>query len=155
MICAGCDGPMTITKDAIGRERIRCKRCHGVSEVRRNPNDAMIPQGLVRANLSVRVIREIVKVREPIAEPIRVVELPAIRPGQLRCQLCAVGVDPSCRFCDVCSREGHRQLTALRTRQADNRGANAGLYYLPKPCARCGTEFRPTGPRSKYCEACR
>ena len=26
--------------------------------------------------------------------------------------------------------------------------------YRPKPCAKCGTKFTPTGPRSAYCAQC-
>lgn len=87
-ICARCDGQMAITKDAVGRDRLRCPRCDGIAEVRRRPDDAMVPQGLVRAN-----------------------QLPPVAPGQLRCQRCAHGVDGDRRFCPTCSQRGHGERT--------------------------------------------
>jgi hypothetical protein len=30
----------------------------------------------------------------------------------------------------------------------------AGRTYAEKPCAKCGRDFSPTGPRSKYCGRC-
>jgi hypothetical protein len=119
LICAGCDGQMVVTKDAIGRERRRCPKCTGVATVRRHPDEVLIPQGLVRASL-----------------------LPPISAGQLRCQLCARGVDPTERFCTPCQ-QGRRSY------------ARTHSVYAAKPCHRCTTLFQPTGPRSLFCEACR
>jgi hypothetical protein len=160
MICAGCDGPMVITKDAVGRERVRCPRCQGVAEPRRNPNDAMVPQGLVKATGEPRVIRQIVRVEVPAPppEPVRIVELPPIKRGQLRCQLCAYGVDPASRFCSECASAGQALIEAAKRKQEENRGARVERTYAPKPCAWrvgesfCGEMFTPTGPRSEYCE---
>jgi hypothetical protein len=93
MVCAGCDGPMVITKDAIGRDRLRCPTCQGVAKPYRHPDDAMIPQGLVRANI---------------------VELPPIQPGQLRCQVCAKGVSVNARFHRECLGLGQLLVQAMR-----------------------------------------
>lgn len=82
MVCARCDSRLVVTRDAIGRERRRCPKCDGVSQIRPHPDDAMVPQGLVRANL-----------------------LPPVAAGQLRCQRCACGVEGDRRFCSACSFE--------------------------------------------------
>lgn len=68
--------------------------------------------------------------------------LPTVAPGQLRCQRCAHGVEGDRRFCEACQR-AHRSE------------ARRGATYAPKPCATCGATFQPTGPRARYCEACR
>jgi hypothetical protein len=168
-VCASCDGPMERTKDAIGRERYRCPKCQGVAKARpRHPDDAMIPQGLVPvAGTPPRVLREIVRVIVPAPAPPaeRVVELPPIRKGQLRCQLCGEGVDPAVRFCSDCSEGGYLILkaTRLRAQAAKNAAGAAGTVrrFDDKPCAfrageastdLCGELFTPSGPRSAYCE---
>lgn len=92
-VCARCDGSMVITRDAIGRERQRCPHCDGVSSVRVHPDDAQLPQGLVRAN---------------------VVELPRIEPGQLRCQVCARGLSTNDRFHLECRGAGLLLVQAMR-----------------------------------------
>lgn len=128
MVCAGCDGPMTITKDAVGRERWRCKQCQGVSTIKPHPDDAQLPQGLVRAN---------------------VVELPRIDAGQLRCQVCAKGLRVNDRF------HPERRGVGLSLVQAMRLERNGPRIYAARHCAvpRCGALFTPTGPAAKYCEA--
>jgi DNA-directed RNA polymerase subunit RPC12/RpoP len=100
-ICARCDGPITITKDAIGRERIRCPKCDGVSRIRPHVDDVQLPQGLVRAN---------------------VVELPPLEPGQLRCQVCAGGLNTNDRFHPECRGAGLLLVQAMR----NERNARSG-----------------------------
>jgi len=185
MVCAGCSGPMQITKDACGNERLRCPVCQGVARPHRHPDDAMLPQGLVRAD-SVRVVRQIVRL--PAPPPERVVELPAIQPGQLRCQVCAHGVDGDARFCADCQQVKDRARkrearsarrapltrrclgcgristraggpkTTQRCRACQPTGPLISLVarvYRPKPCRGCRETFQPNGPRSEHCEACR
>jgi hypothetical protein len=134
LICAGCDGQMVVTKDAIGRERRRCPKCTGVAPARRHPDEVLIPQGLVRASL-----------------------LPPIGADQLRCQVCAQGIDPRNRFCAPCQQERTKRLATDRTRVVSANRSYARLHtvYAEKACRRCGNLFRPTGPRSLDCEACR
>lgn len=86
--CAGCDGPMVITHDAIGRPRKRCPKCDGISHNRRHPDEVLLPQGLVRAHA----------------------RLPEIAAGQLRCQRCARGVEGRARFCSDCHGKTKRKL---------------------------------------------
>lgn len=46
----GCGEHLQFGTDAIGRETARCPKCDGVARPRRiNPNEALIPQGLVPA----------------------------------------------------------------------------------------------------------
>lgn len=46
----GCGELLQFGTDAIGRETSRCPKCDGVSRPRRiNPNEVLIPQGLVQA----------------------------------------------------------------------------------------------------------
>jgi hypothetical protein len=79
-ICARCDGQMVAKPDAVGRVRLRCPRCDGVSAPQvRHPDDAMLPQGLVKVH-----------------------QLPPVAPDQLRCQRCAHGVIGEARFCVAC-----------------------------------------------------
>jgi hypothetical protein len=79
-ICARCDGQMVAKPNAVGIIRLRCPRCDGVSAPQvRHPDDAMLPQGLVR-----------------------VTPLPEVQPGQLRCQWCAPRRRGERRFCDEC-----------------------------------------------------
>jgi hypothetical protein len=113
-VCARCDGQMVTKPDAVGRPRLRCPRCDGVSAPRpRHPDDAMLPQGLVR----VRV-------------------LPEVRPGQLRCQRCARGVEGTARFCAEC----RSVKPATGTGHA---------------CARCGRTIPPrVGRPPKSCDDC-
>jgi hypothetical protein len=93
-ICARCDGPMVAKPDAVGRIRLRCPKCDGVSPPRpRHPDDAMIPQGLVHL----------------------VGALPPVAPGQLRCQRCARGVKGDRRFCAQCRRQIISEGAARRT----------------------------------------
>lgn len=152
-ICAGCDGPMVISRDACGNERLRCPTCHGVSNIRAHPDDAMLPQGLVRSD-SVRVVRQVVRVEVP-GQVERIVALPPIDAGQLRCQTCAEGVHPTRRFCTDCAPGGQLILEAYRLRDNAARGGQSERRYKPKPCRRCGESFQPTGPRALDCEACR
>jgi hypothetical protein len=130
-ICARCDGPMVISHDAIGRERLRCPVCDGVSRIRHHPDEVLIPQGLV---------------------PGRV--LPPIRPGQLRCQGCATGVPKNARFCCSCDEDRQRQKNRDRSRRRPRaEGSRAQIVWRPKPCRTCGALFQPAGPNARYCEA--
>jgi hypothetical protein len=152
--CARCDGDMVLTPDAIGRLRKRCPRCDGVSRKRvRHPDDPMLPQALVR-------------VQAPAT-------LPAIGPGQLRCQRCARGVPVNRRFCDACRPTGTpvRVCVCLGCgRQAPRQGGaptrktcpvckptgtRKARVYPPRACRwqGCDRLFTPTGPRAFYCEA--
>lgn len=218
MICAGCDGQMVVTKDAIGRDRLRCPKCQGVSRIRPHPDQVLVPQGLVRAASA----------------------LPQVEPGQLRCQRCARGVAGRARFCSTCTdtrrrekrqvrcacgavfvrkrrssarscptcrerraakpmqlctgchrlqpRPRHGRSVVLRCAECRPKAAEKTRYctgcgrvserrsgrattktcaacrragnrssrrYQPKPCANCTLPFVPTGPRARYCEACR
>jgi hypothetical protein len=124
MVCARCDGEMVVTKNAVGVERFRCPRCDGVARrVTHHPDDALVPQTLVRADKL----------------------LPLVRPGQLRCQVCAHGVEGNGRLCPACT-------AAAKKRAGETRVARG--VYAPKPCTRCGQTFQPTGPRSAYCDPC-
>jgi hypothetical protein len=121
-VCARCDGRMLITKDALSRERRRCPTCDGVAAPKRvHPDQVFIPQTLIRASDL----------------------LPAIEPGQLRCQRCASGVHGRERFCPRC------QPPKRSARRQDGQP----YQYRPKACLECGAMFQPTGPRSRYCEA--
>lgn len=121
-----CGLAMVATKDAIGRVRHRCPACDGVAAPRRgSPDDiALMPQGLVALQNM----------------------LPAITPGQLRCQGCAKGVEGQARFCARCGK--------ARTVRPPARGTNQQRRYNPKPCAKIGCEtlFLPSGPRALFCE---
>jgi hypothetical protein len=164
MICASCDGPMVITKDAVGRARLRCPSCQGVAKPYRHPDDAMLPQGLVPVNgAPPRVIREVVRVEvpAPAIATRTVVELPPLESGHLRCQLCGVGINPHHRFCGDCAEGGQLILAALRLRERAERGDPPRARYKPKPCQypvdpesgqKCGELFTPTGARSDYCD---
>jgi hypothetical protein len=134
LICAGCDGQMVVTKDAIGRERRRCPKCTGVAAVRRHPDEVLLPQGLVRASL-----------------------LPPIGAGQLRCQMCARGVDPKDRFCATCQEQRTARAEAERLQRVNANRSYARLHtvYAVKVCVGCESQYRPTGPRALYCETCR
>lgn len=92
--CAGCDTPMVITRDAIGRPRKRCPKCDGVSHNRRHPDEVLLPQGLVRAMPT----------------------LPPVLPGQLRCQRCAHGVEGRARFCADCHGKTKLKICSCGTR---------------------------------------
>jgi hypothetical protein len=119
--CARCDADMVITYDALRRPRKRCPRCDGVSrKAPPNADTVLLPM----------VLGAIV--------------LPPIRPGQLRCQECACGVDPNRRFCPRCTR-AHMREAAKR------------VQYKPKHCKNlsCGRLFTPTGARAEYCGECR
>lgn len=135
MICARCDGPMKVTHDAIGRSRLRCPRCDGIAPVRaRHPDDAMIPQGLVRAGA-----------------------LPPLAPGQLRCQSCARGIVGRARLCADCLDASKKQSVrrSLRRMRPQVDGPRAAFHWKPKTCAfaGCETVFEPSGPNARYCEA--
>lgn len=146
---------MVFRQDAIGRDYLRCPTCSPFArDPRRHPDDAMLPQGLVRTDAT-RVVKEIVRVEvpTPAPPPERVVELPPIHPGQLRCQSCARGVDWRSRFCPDHATEGHvfmRERRAMRR----NHGTRQQRHYAPKPCAfaGCTTVFQPSGPAARYCE---
>jgi hypothetical protein len=155
MICSGCDGQMVFRKDAIGRDYLRCPTCSPFArDPVRHPDDAMLPQGLVRTD-AVRVVREIVRVEVPVPAPPpeRVVELPPINPGQVRCQLCAVGVDPRSRFCPKCAKDGNAIVSEVRELRR-NRGTRANRHYRETRCrfVGCETWFTPSGPFARYCE---
>ncbi len=135
--CARCDRQMVITKDAVGRPRKRCPWCDGVAAVKAHPDEVLLPQGLVRVKFAA---------------------LPPIEPGQLRCQICAHGVNPRMRFCDGCLRDrnkGSWRRSYRRRGELDVVGPAKARTYKPRACAfpNCGATFLPTGPRGSYCEA--
>lgn len=124
-VCARCDGRMVITKDAIGRERHRCPFCDGVAPPRTlHPDEVLVPQTLVRATM-----------------------LPPVRPGQLRCQVCAKGVEGNGRLCP-------EHMRVAKKRAGQTRVARGPSLYPPKPCKACSRNFQPTGPNSRYCDPC-
>lgn len=141
--CARCaDTELVLTPDAVGRLRKRCPKCDGVSLKRvRHPDELMMPQALVQVN------------ERPA--------LPAIAPGQLRCQVCAHGVEGSARFCATCSSDRQRPecVPALRTclgcgatspRPRHGRTTTASCDACKRPetriCLGCGA----VGPRAKH-----
>lgn len=65
----------------------------------------------------------------------RVLCLPAIAPGQLRCQSCAGGIPAGARFCADCI--GDRATDATR-----------------KPCRECQTPFVPSRAHPTHCRLC-
>lgn len=164
MVCAGCDGEMVLRKDAIGREYLRCPTCSPFARApRRHPDDAMLPQGLVKSNgAPPRIVRHVVRVEVPAPAPPPeiLVQFPPIGAKQLRCQVCARGVDPVSRFCSTCAKGGQLILDATRIRRAAATGTRVVRIYPPKPCGfvdpasgeQCGEMFIPTGPRAKYCD---
>lgn len=93
--CGKCGTILVHKKDAIGRVYTRCPKCDGVApEQHRHPDDAMLPQGLVKVHT-----------------------LPPVQPGQLRCQQCARGVEGDVRFCVTCQArrdEAARPTTTCR-----------------------------------------
>lgn len=90
--CPKCLGAMVTKLDAIGRTYQRCPTCQGVAKPEhRIPGDVQVPQTLILSN--------------------RQRALPPIREGQLRCQLCAEGVEGFARFCVDCNRV--RQAKAI------------------------------------------
>lgn len=128
--CARCDGRMVITLDAIGRPRKRCPRCDGVSHNRRHPDEVLIPQGLVR-----------------------VTPLPAIEPGQLRCQVCAVGINPALRFCDPCRIKRERAVGRACYHRA--RGRAVGTVRIRCRCGAPRPPKRGALPKVYVCEDCK
>lgn len=120
--CA-CGTPMVAGNDAIGRVRHRCPVRDGVAPPRRrSPDDiALMPQGLVR-----------------------IAALPPIQPGQLRCQVCAKGVDGDARFCASCE--------AARTEDERSRQRRLAAEHR---CLRCMEVIPPkTGRPQKICDGC-
>src|SRR5712664_2423357 len=90
--CAGCDGPMVVTLDALQRPRKRCPKCDGVSRKRvPHPDTVLVPVQLVKLSAVASA-------------------LPPIETGQLRCQYCARGVDGNVRFCAACVEARSRPL---------------------------------------------
>lgn len=119
--CNTCGSFLVSWSDAIGRTRMRCPKCDRLpAPRRRSPDDiALMPQGLVR-----------------------LVPLPEIEEGQLRCQGCARGVDGDVRFCTGC--ESARAAARNRERA---RGINR--------CSRCTTIIPPgKGRPRKTCDDC-
>ena len=124
-VCARCDGPMVAKPDAIGRIRHRCPRCDGVSASKpRHPDDAMMPQALVHL----------------------VGALPAVAPGQLRCQKCARGVAGRARFCADCD-----NIRAATPRDARRE------HLREHRCERCHEIIPPPqrGRIPRFHDACR
>jgi ribosomal protein L40E len=150
--CPRCSTLLVTTQDAIGRTRHRCPKCVGVAKASyRHPDDAFMPQGLVRVASA----------------------LPAIRAGQLRCQRCAEGVEGRlARFCERCGPPlSPRETTTCRTCGSTRLRVPGGWStwvrcescppktkraprFAEKVCA-CGARFVPTGPHAKHCEHCR
>lgn len=142
--CGRCGEYVTLTPDAIGRLNERCPKCDRVAPRRHvNPNDALIPQTLVRPEQL----------------------LPRVRPGQLRCQRCARGVEEQARFCVDCLRAQHLLERAKLCPQCgesfvptryQRRCDRCETKATTRPCRSCGqpTPRRPGRP-SNDCEACR
>lgn len=133
MICAGCDGEMVITPDAIGRPRKRCPKCQGVAEVRHHPDDVLTPITVVSlAKLTAAA-------------------LPPVEPGQLRCQRCAKGVEGDARFHPECQRAQRAEAKERASQKISE--ARRRTVYKMKPCKwpGCQVVFKPSGPAAKYC----
>lgn len=105
-----CGEYIVFTPDAIGRMRERCPKCDGVAKSPTlRPGEVRRPQH----------------------------GLPMIKPGQLRCQVCARGVMKTARFCVDC-----QPATTLEAKST----------FGVKHCLRCAEPFQATGPNSKYCK---
>lgn len=147
--CATCGATLLITRDAIGRTRTRCPACVGVAKPHIHPDEVFVSQTIT-----------------PSAAPL----LPPIKKGQLRCQVCAKGVDSKKRFCPPCS--DARKVTfrpdvhcsgcgSLLPRDR-KRGAVICASCEQKRktpfCPRCGKSYeayKVKGRRSRICKACR
>lgn len=85
--CTTCGSDLTYGTDGSGNEIAWCATCQegprplSRSSQRARETGALVSQGLVPA-------------------------LPTVRPGQLRCQRCACGVEGTKRFCVSCTADG-------------------------------------------------
>jgi hypothetical protein len=125
MICARCDGPMTITHDALRRPRKRCERCDGVAAPRPpHPDEVLRPVTL--ASLTAAA-------------------LPPVEPGQLRCQRCAKGVVGDVRF--------HPECLRARAREKRQRRCSCGAPFVRRhgsssdACPACVAQRKAKRPR--------
>lgn len=130
MICARCDGPMTITHDALRRPRKRCERCDGVAAPRPpHPDEVLRPVTL--ASLTAAA-------------------LPPVEPGQLRCQRCAKGVLGDVRF--------HPECLRARAREKRQRRCSCGAPFVRRhgsssdACPACVARRKAKRPR--LCTGC-
>jgi hypothetical protein len=87
-------------------------------------------------------------------------EAPAIGPtdpvptGPIRCVCCGEPLELSCA--KQCAKVAESIAAAVPPKPRKPRKALDGpRSYAPKPCARCGNEFQPTGPRASYCASCK
>jgi hypothetical protein len=133
-----------------------------------------------RAGRTVHPEHTLVPVRLMRQSEALAMQLPPVAPGQLRCQLCAHGVDGKARLCRTCRRSQRnsrrrrwiqrtkKPLTVClcacgRTHETRNGrttcrtclhctpvGTVRARAYKPKPCERCHRPFTPTGPRAKW-----
>jgi hypothetical protein len=128
--CASCGTEMVITLDALQRERKRCLKCDGVAAPRPpHPDQVLVPITLGKLTADA---------------------LPPVEPGQLRCQLCANGVDGNLRF--------HPECAAARQRAMRQRRCSCGAVYVRKSRSRARScpsclEKKPAGP-TRLCTGC-
>ena len=125
--CADCDTRLVITYDALQRPRKRCPKCQGVSHVKPHPDEVLVPVTLQRLTASA---------------------LPPVAPGQLRCQVCAKGLEGRGRF--------HPECQAARQRERRRRRCACGAMFVPrggaKQCADCREHGRK--PKPRLCTGC-
>lgn len=127
LICAGCDGQMVITYDALQRPRKRCPNCDGIAAPKPpHPDQVLVPVTL--ASLTA-------------------IALPPVEPRQLRCQRCAKGVEGHARF--------HTECARARTIEARQRRCACGAMYVAvggaKACPVCRKKSKA---RPQLCTGC-
>ena len=132
--CPVCGSLLVVAMDAIGRTRMRCSDCRGKPSLAsgyHHRDDAFVPQTLVRAA--------------------KAAPLPAIQPGQLRCQGCAVGVPAELRFCEACRVE--RLRASARAGYRRRRPDAPALVQCA--CGAARPRQRGRVPSTWTCERCR
>ena len=140
----GCGEHLQFGVDAIGRETSRCPKCDGVAKPRKiNPNEALIPQGLVAGRLALPPARpgqpcahcghRVPKPRRPPTPPTpeREAELKALRPD-LCCRGCGDPMPPTGarrrEWCDKpeCLEKAPESVRKYRQRAVANALAKGG-----------------------------
>lgn len=182
-ICAGCDGPMVVTFDAVGRASKKgpqCPRCDRVSiaqqgsipELRgwsqQESAPPVPPLTLPKHRSAFAVLPTVHPFVEvparPDPLPSRYVkseaethpkDLPADHPRRITYRAKLSATQKAARARKREEREAREAL--VRPAESLPARTKTERKYQPKPCAflPCGKLFTPTGPRSEYCEACR